>query len=171
MLLFLVIALAMVSQLEPPAVAFGSTLAGGPDQLDMSLKVQCGETVYSFNFSATQGYLTTDFDRAPTPPSADLSIDVIEALGQFSGVPLLEAWCPVPRAGETVRTLWLEATGPLTVSDKEARESCIKRGGMFDHKSWRKITLEANAVYIDGDEIGKCTTKEDIEDFNRLIGG
>jgi hypothetical protein len=166
MLLPIAIALTMLSTPEVPTITL-STLAGAPNQTDRLLKVSCGEKVYSFKFSISQDEISIEFERDPMQPSDKLSAEVIEAFRQFSGAPFLEAWCERGNADNLAGSLWLEATGPLQVNDKEARENCIERGGMFDRNSWRLIVIEDDSIRVDGDEIGKCTTQDDIDEYNR----
>ena len=174
MLLPLSIALSVLFVLstpEVPTVTIRSGLAGAPEHIDRSLKVSCGEKIYSFKFGISRGEISIEFERDPMQPSDELSAEVIEAFRQFSSAPFLEAWCAGGNADKLGSSLWLEATGPLKVSDRKARENCIERGGMFDRNSWRLITIEDDAAHVDGDEIGKCTTHDDIDEYNRLNRG
>ena len=172
---YLAFALVMFSDPETPEIDCCSRLAGWPDQVSTSLKVHCDDTSFSFDFNTLEDGVSIKFDREPMKPSEKLSAEVAEALRQFSGIPILEAWCPARRDGEPVQSLWLDATGflgetsALAVSNNEARKDCIQRGGMYDDKSWRRIFISTDRVFVDGDEIGKCTTKEDIDKYQKWM--
>lgn len=171
MLSLLVVASAVLPPPEVPPIRI-STLAGAPSQVVSSLKVSCGGNSYSFKFttSVSEKDVSIEFDRTPVKPSDELSTVVVEAFRQFADIPVLEAWCPAPSTDGAV-PLWLEATGSLKAGNKEPSENCAKRGGIFDDRTLRRLVIEEDAVHIDGYEIGKCTTKEDIDHYNRMTKG
>lgn len=170
MLSSLAVALMFLSAAEPLTITV-SRLFGAPTSIERSLEVTCAERNYSFKFGVSRGEASVEFDREPLAPTEKLSAEVIDAFKQFYDVPFIEAWCAGPSADKPAGILNLEITGLLKINYDDAYKKCVKRGGMFDPKSWRLVTIDDDTAYVDGDDIGKCITKDDIDEISRLNRG
>ncbi len=167
MFAYLAFAMIILSSAEPLNIEI-SRLYGSPSMVESSLRVTCAERTYRFLFDYSLSERSTVFDRAPMAPTEEMSAKVLSVLDKFSSVPFIETFCSGPSESHPAGILMLEVEGRLEKSDRAARADCIGRGGMFDANSLWIMTIEGDDVQVLRDDIGKCTTKEDVDEFNRL---
>lgn len=171
MMISIATAALMASGPEPIKLRI-SRLFGGPSSIDQALTVKCAANTYSFKHSINQKFgETMEFNREPKPAPAELSAAMIDVLSKFAGVPSIEPWCASPSDDAPEGILSLEIYGSISVNDRGARSDCVKREGIYDPKSLWIVYIDGDDLRLVRDELGQCTTKQDIDEFRQRTKG
>ena len=169
MIAYLAVVMTLFSSAEP--IVIESRLYGSPSMVESLLRVTCAERTYKVLFDNSLNERSIVFDRGPVAPTEEMSSKVLSVLDKFLGVPFIESSCSGPNEAHPAGMLMLKVEGRLKMSDRAARVDCLGREGMFDGKSLWILNIDGDVVEILRDDIGQCTTKEDIDEFHRLYLG
>lgn len=155
------------------AAAETAWAAKSASSLHRSFAVDCGEARYEFEFesrysdSSLRVELLT-LKRTPVPMN-DWMIDTIAAtLKSYSDIYRFNAQCGYEKDGEPAQFLSIDLGGNSTSDISAAISECDERAGMFDIETRRRLLIDDEHVEVISNEIGTCTTADDVEAARRL---
>ncbi|MEZ5893041.1 MAG: hypothetical protein R3C58_07850 [Parvularculaceae bacterium] len=165
------IALMMAAVSEPGEARLVSQLFGAPVAEVKSFAATCGGRTYSFDYRREKMDHSIEFHRTPVPAPKDFTETLIGILDKFPGGPDIKAWCTSSREETGPGIVMLLLSGVVDADDRDERADCLKRDGKYDSESLWIVEVEDDAVSLYRDKLGQCTTKADIDEFQRMTGG